>query len=147
MGKGIASGVHRFYSEGDCYWARLSGFKGESGDILANGITSGYFIVEILPSDRGFTLKCEQANVQQVSSFSDVGEVITPSSRSIPSGVYAVGEDIKPGLYQLAGNCYWARLSGFTGESENIIANDTTDGPFVVEIDSTDIGFQLNCFS
>lgn len=146
VGQGVAAGVYRFYSKGDCYWKRLKGFKGELDDILASGNASGYFVVEILPSDRGFALESDR-RIRAVRSFSDVGELITPSSSSIPSGIYVVGEDIKPGLYQLAGDCYWARLSGFTGESKHIIANDTADGPFVVEIDPTDVGFELECFS
>lgn len=38
-----------------CYWARLSGFSGRSGDIKENDFTYDYFnVVWISPNDRGF---------------------------------------------------------------------------------------------
>jgi hypothetical protein len=37
--------------------------------------------------------------------------------------------------------CYWARLSGFTGELDDIIANGN-NGPEIVAIDPSDAGFE-----
>jgi hypothetical protein len=38
-------------------------------------------------------------------------------------------------------NCYWERLSGFSGATSDIIANDNTDAPSVVTIKKSDAGF------
>jgi len=59
-------------------------------------------------------------------------------------GTYAVGTDIQAGTYQ--GGCpeggYWARLSGFGGSFDEIIANDGPDGPTIVTISPSDVGFE-----
>jgi len=70
-------------------------------------------------------------------------------------GTRIVGAQIEPGLYQAAGlvyadgrdaRGYWQRLSGFSGEGEDCIANHLSPGPFVVEIMATDAGFESqNC--
>ena len=60
------------------------------------------------------------------------------------SGTYRVGSDIQPGIYVgKAGNnvldsCYWARLSGVSGELSDVIANDIANGQFFVEVMDTD---------
>lgn len=69
-------------------------------------------------------------------------------SGSIPGdGVFLVGEDIKPGTYRSnadGGYCYWARLSGLSGELDDIIANGNPTGPTVVTISSSDEAFETN---
>ncbi|GAA1157988.1 hypothetical protein [Nesterenkonia sandarakina] len=58
VGEDIQPGTYR--SEGDrCYWARLSGFSGTLGDILANDNVSGSAYVTIAPTDMAFeTSRC-----------------------------------------------------------------------------------------
>jgi hypothetical protein len=59
-------------------------------------------------------------------------------------GTFRVGSDIAPGTYRTTTStmgCYWARLSGFSGASSDINANDIGDGQRVVTILSTDAGF------
>lgn len=61
------------------------------------------------------------------------------------SGVFRVGRDIAPGTYRTrlpASGCYWARLSGFSGELRHIKANHFGSGYMVVKIKSTDVGFE-----
>jgi hypothetical protein len=67
----------------------------------------------------------------------------TPKN-SFGPGTYIVGKDIQPGKYRSeSGADYWARLSGFGGEVRDIIANAAfVTGPTIVEIRSTDKGFQ-----
>lgn len=70
---------------------------------------------------------------------------LTPTEE-IPSfgeGTFRVGIDIQPGLYRTEGSdtCYWERLSGFSGSFDDIIANSNPDGPTLVEILPSDIGF------
>lgn len=59
-------------------------------------------------------------------------------------GTYLVGADIEPGTYRSAGadTCYWARLSGTSGNFEEIIANNFGAGQQVVTIDPTDAAFE-----
>lgn len=59
-------------------------------------------------------------------------------------GQYVVGSDIQPGMYRAPGGdrCYWARLSGFSGGIDDIIANGIPNGAAIIEIASTDRGFE-----
>ncbi|WP_223188435.1 hypothetical protein [Streptomyces sp. TRM68416] len=64
-------------------------------------------------------------------------------------GTYIVGEDFKPGTYRTDGpkdsaipDCYWARMSGTSGELDEIIANGNTAGPTTVTISASDEAFQ-----
>ncbi len=68
------------------------------------------------------------------------------AENTIPgSGVYLVGEDIKPGTYRSeGGRCYWARLSGTTGQFEDIIANDNVEGTAYVTITASDVAFETS---
>jgi hypothetical protein len=64
----------------------------------------------------------------------------------VGSGIFLVDRDIQPGTYANIhnGNCYWARLSGFGGTSQDLIANDfiPDPGPVLVSIAATDVGFE-----
>ncbi len=70
----------------------------------------------------------------------------TPEPRTFFDGIHEVGVDIRPGTYRLrepAGFCYWARLRGFSGELDDIIANENVvDGYGVVTISRGDVGFE-----
>lgn len=132
----IKPGLYRAES-GITYWARLSGFSGELNDLIANGLPSGSVVVEILESDKGFetmgfgewALVDENYNPTVATEFSD--------------GIYIVGKDIAPGTYKTDGGVtYWARLSSFRGDMSALIANGLPDGPTIVEISSSDAGFE-----
>jgi hypothetical protein len=61
-----------------------------------------------------------------------------------------VGEDVEPGLYEtgIVGGlfgCYWERLSGLSGELEDIIANANVVNHDVVEIMEGDAAFATDC--
>jgi len=59
-------------------------------------------------------------------------------------GTYRVGADIPAATYRapsVSGGCYWERLSGFSGQFGDIIANEFTDAPDIVTISPTDAGF------
>ncbi|MFP7366319.1 hypothetical protein SFC07_11200 [Corynebacterium callunae] len=65
----------------------------------------------------------------------------------IVNGTSLVGVDILPGTYRYDGSadsCYWARLSGFSGTTEDIIANGNPSGQAFVTIEATDKAFQSN---
>lgn len=69
-----------------------------------------------------------------------------PEARTFFDGVHEVGVDIRPGTYRLrepAGFCYWARLRGFSGDLDDIIANENViEGYAVVTIGRNDVGFE-----
>lgn len=58
-------------------------------------------------------------------------------------GTYLVGADIKPGTYRgtPSDGCYYARLASLDGS--DIIDNNNTDGPVVVQIKASDKAFQV----
>ena len=65
--------------------------------------------------------------------------------------MYQVGTDIQPGIYAgLAGtdvldSCYWARLSGASGDFSDLISNENASGQFYVEVQPTDKYFKVDC--
>jgi hypothetical protein len=123
-----------------CYWARLSGFSGSIGDTIDNDIGNGQRIVTIAPTDAGF-------KTQGCGSWSTiVAAAFNPAGPLPGDGVLRVGVDIAPGTWTSTGNsgCYWARLSGFGGSVDEIIANDISDGTLTVTVDPNDLGFQTD---
>lgn len=82
-----------------------------------------------------------------VQSATGATNVPPPPPRTFGSGTHRVGSTIAPGTYrtrQAAGGCYWERLSGFSGEMSDVIANDFTDYRVVVTIASSDAGFKAD---
>jgi len=73
----------------------------------------------------------------------------TPTYVHFGDGTYQVGKDIQPGTYRTrvgSSGCYYARLKGFGGTLDDIIANNSTDAPAIVTIAATDKGFTSeNC--
>lgn len=63
-------------------------------------------------------------------------------------GMYQVGDDIKPGRYRTTNvdnnMCYYARLSGDSGELGDIISNNLADGPMSVTVNRTDAFIEFN---
>ena len=85
------------------------------------------------------------------SELDERDEALTTTEQEIEentipgSGIYLVGEDIKPGTYRSDGSrCYWARLSGTSGEFEHIIANDNVEGTAYVTIAASDVAFETS---
>ena len=138
VGSDVQPGTYRTReSSPGCYYARLGGFSGEFEDLLANGNPTGPAIVTIEPTDAGF-------ESQRCGTWTGDLSAITESKTSFDEGTYIVGTDIEPGTYRNSGSsgCYYARLAGFTGDFENIIANGNTDASTVVTIAPTDAGFE-----
>lgn len=67
-----------------------------------------------------------------------------PPSASFGSGTWIVGSEVPAGTYRNSGGsgCYWARLSGFGGTLDEIIANNFDDVINIVTISPTDRGFE-----
>lgn len=70
-------------------------------------------------------------------------EKAPPLEAGLGNGSHLVGNDIQPGTYRSTGRgtCYWARLRGFGGALDSIIANGN-NAPEVVTIQSGDAGFE-----
>lgn len=140
VGKDIQPGTYRTQvASPGCYWARLSGFGGTVGEIIANDNTDGPAVVTIARSDKGF-------QSQNCGTWTQDLSQITTSKTSFDDGTYIVGTDLEPGTYRNTGDqgCYWARLSGFGGTTDEIISNDNTDTAAIVTISTSDKGFQSN---
>ncbi len=137
VGRDIPPGTYRTRSApSSCYWERLRGFSGNLGDIIANDFSSGYQVVKVKKTDKGF-------NSNYCGKWSSDLSRVTSSMTSFGQGTFIVGVDIKPGLYKSSKgpSCYWARLKNFTGTLSAIIANNF-GGKAVVRIRATDKGFQ-----
>lgn len=119
----------------DCYWERLRGFSGQLKDIIANDFSSGFQVVTIKSTDKGF-------HSERCGKWSSDLSRVTKSLTSFGQGTFIVGTDMKPGTYRSSkgANCYWERRSNFTGQLSGIIANHF-GGKAVVKIRSTDKGF------
>jgi hypothetical protein len=69
----------------------------------------------------------------------------SPTFAHFGDGTYQVGKDIQPGTYRIrvgSPGCYFARLKGFGGTIDDIIANNNVSAPTIVTISSSDKGFQ-----
>lgn len=137
VGVDILPGTYRSTETTACYWERLSAFTGDLSAILGNDNPGGPAVVTIKATDVGFTSKSCGTWV--------LAETDTPAAArtEISDGMWRVGVDILAGTYRSAetGGCYWERLSGFSGDLGEIIANDNARGPAVVTIGASDLGF------
>lgn len=90
---------------------------------------------------RGIRDECPEA-LSATSGLPSAGN--SSGSGSFGDGVWIVGRDIQPGTYRNSDSsqlCYWERLSGFSGELGDILANEVSDAIQTVTIKSTDAGF------
>ncbi|MDS1271589.1 hypothetical protein RIF23_14940 [Lipingzhangella sp. LS1_29] len=70
----------------------------------------------------------------------------------VGNGTHLIGDDIPAGTYHTDGpdedsvmpHCYWARLSGTSGELDDIIANDNLEGSGVVTVEESDVALELS---
>ncbi len=140
VGTDIKPGTYRTRTASPgCYFARLSGFGGTTGEIIANANTDAFAIITIVASDKGF-------EASSCGTWTNDLSAITTSKTTFGDGMYIVGTDIQPGTYKNSGqaNCYYARLSGFGGTTDEIIANDNTDSSTIVTISASDKGFEAS---
>lgn len=69
----------------------------------------------------------------------------SPASTIPGDGVYVVGVDVQPGTYvsSNSGYCSWYRLSGLSGDAQDIIASDnTSSGKMYATISPSDKAFK-----
>jgi hypothetical protein len=137
VGTNIPAGTYRTHSApSNCYWERLKGFSGKLNDIIANDFSSGFQVVTIKSTDKGF-------NSSRCGTWSSNLSRVTSSLTKFGQGTLIVGTDITPGTYRSSNgaDCYWARLRNFSGQLAGIIANNF-GGAAIVSIRSSDAGFE-----
>jgi len=138
VGKDIQAGTYRTRKAASgCYYSRLNGFSGELEDINSNELTNAPSIVTIDASDKGFKSSGCGTWTQDLSA-------ITTSRTSFGDGMFIVGTDIDAGTYKNSGgsSCYYSRLSGFSGELDDIVSNELTSASAIVTISDSDKGFK-----
>ena len=124
-----------------CYWERVTSFNGSFDSIIANDFASGQRIVTIVDTDYGFS-------ASRCGSWIRLEDSSTSNATTIKgTGQFAVNRHVRSGTYESvnkATGCYWATLSGFSGDFDDIIANDfnSTKGTFTVTIDDDVVGFE-----
>jgi hypothetical protein len=142
VGSDIAAGTYRTDGGESCYWERLRGFGGTMGEIIANDFGGGPKIVTIAATDKGFrSSRCNGWTL-------DLSPITSSPDAPFSAGTFFVGKDVAPGLWRSSSSdyCYWERLSGFSGQLKDILANDFLAGPTVVDIRVGDTGFNSrNC--
>lgn len=138
VGSDIQPGTYLTTGSDRCTWRRISGFSGESSEILAIENPDQRAIVEILESDTGFS----SGNCGDWIPISEL-EISDPLAE-FSDGTWRVGEDILPGIYKTAGSerCSWRRLKSFSGGSSEILAIANPDNRVIVQIHPSDIGFK-----
>ena len=87
----------------------------------------------------------------RVAAATATPEPAPEPKRSLRAGMYQVGSDIQPGIYagkagtDIFGACYWARLSGASGDFSELTSNENAIGQFYVEIRPSDKYFEVAC--
>ncbi|MDT0274672.1 hypothetical protein [Blastococcus goldschmidtiae] len=136
VGAEIGAGTYVSQASSDfCYWERRSYAGDDFEGIIANDLGGGQRIVRIASTDRYFT-------TSGCGSWTRLVPLAVPRV-SVGGGMVAVGEHLRPGLYEAPGTstCYWARLSGFSGDLDDVIDNHFGAGQQYVQIYGADAGF------
>ena len=127
-----------------CYWARLADASGDFDSIISNDNAIGHFYIEVQPTDEYLKFDCEITPIED-------WPVPSESLTQIGPGTYIVGRDIAPGTYRgkagsdVLDSCYWARLSGLSGDFDDIIANENANGSYYMTVASTDFALTTGC--
>ncbi|MGQ7787935.1 hypothetical protein SD455_11185 [Nesterenkonia sp. K-15-9-6] len=92
--------------------------------------------------------EAEESQDEPDSEPDDTDEAESGGSTIPGDGVYMVGSDVDPGTYTTepgSWGCYWARLSGTSGEFHDIITNAFVEGgQALVTIAETDVAFETS---
>lgn len=104
-------------------------------------------------SDTTVEVPASDPSVEEVDDTTSEEETAEeePENETLSAGTYVVGEDIEPGTYKtdgpaddsFSGMCYWARLSGLSGEFDELIANDAFEGQTTVVVNEGDVALEL----
>jgi hypothetical protein len=149
VGKDIQPGLYRGQAGMDifssCYWERLKDFSGSLDSIVANENSIGQFYVQVSESDMVLQTDCKLVFLPSLP------EPVSTFPQTILPGMYLVGIDIQPGLYQgqagtdIFDSCYWERLMDLSNSLDSIIANDNSVGQFYIQVNPADKALLTGC--
>lgn len=134
----LPPGTYTTAGGSDCYWARHDAF----GGIIANDfeIDAQRHIVTVEAGDGSFeTSRC--GDWQPLPG----GPMTADPAGVVPDGTWRVGVDMLGNnrwVSQARAGCYWERLRNFDGDFGGIIDNFFGDGPTLVTLDASDVGFR-----
>ncbi len=141
VGSEVPPGTYRnsnSNSNAGCYAARLSGFGGTFGEIIANEFAYERLVVTIAATDAGF--ESDDCGIWTNDIVYRSGSTSAPFG----SGTWFVNHEVAPGTWRNNDStlgCYWERRSGFSWELDDIIVNEFTYNISTVTISATDEGF------
>jgi hypothetical protein len=136
VGSEVRPGTYRATAETSCDWWRLGDPVDGIETILGSAMGSG---PRLLTIGRRDTAIRSSGCGRWTSDLSRVTEDRT----AFGDGTFLVGDDVAAGSYVSAGagTCTWARLSGFGGTPEELVASVVATGPQEVVIRASDAGF------
>ena len=70
-----------------------------------------------------------------------------PKFHTFGDGTYRIPKDVKYGTYrtrEASDGCYWETLKGFSGDLDDIVANENTDAPTIVTLNAKTKGFNAD---
>lgn len=163
IGTGVGSLAAEDYTETEEYLSAQAGFAERESALDQRESDLSEFEDDIAAIDqrsaeldqRSSDLDTRESELDARSTELDTREAAVTATETqfeagtIPGdGVYLVGTDIQPGDYRGntdgSGLCYWARLSGTSGDLDDVRANDLPQGPTVVTISSSDVAFETS---
>lgn len=136
VGTEVRPGTYRAVADGTCTWERL----GEAADglrmVIGSAIGTGPRLLSV--GKRDVAIRSSGCG-RWTSELSRV----TDDRTTFGDGTFLVGQDVAAGSYVSSGtgSCTWARLSGFGGTVEQVIASAGGQGPQEVTIRASDKGF------
>jgi len=111
-------------------------------DALAGGPVAGILGGPILLVTPDSVPEQTRAEIERLTGI-DCHPPVPPET--FGDGIWIVGPEIKPGTYRTEASpdmCYGARLSGFGGTFDEIIANEIGYESLIVTIEASDAGFE-----
>lgn len=128
--------------------AGLSAACATEGDSDVVASFSSRTTLENTPSDDRTTGEAETDDTETTATTGAETTTTAPPTTAPPppgfdGGMQVVGTDVQPGRYttEVSGYCYWERLSGLTGDFDEIIVNANPEGQAIVEIEASDVAF------
>ncbi|MBO1752097.1 hypothetical protein J4G33_09805 [Actinotalea sp. BY-33] len=137
VGIDIKAGTYIANPSDYCYWERRDRPGTSLAGVISNEFTEHQTIVTIRASDKYFVTDGCGSWTRLVA--------LGAARTTFKDGSWAVGSQIKPGLYTAPGGregCYWERRSSFSGEFSAVLENNLTfGGRTSVRIYPGDAGF------
>jgi hypothetical protein len=128
-------------------------FCGDDGEVTTSSTTTTTLGASTTSAPGATTTAPAAATTTAAPATTTAGATTTTAALPDPAfgaGTHMVGDDVQPGVYETGivegpFGCYWERLSGLSGELDDIIANGNVAGHDVVEIMDGDVAFGTDC--